>query len=40
VYAVGRFALLVVQGDRGLNIGRLLLEASQASERIAAIIAK
>ncbi|SDN35276.1 hypothetical protein SAMN04489726_6196 [Allokutzneria albata] len=38
VYAIGRRALLVVLGDKGLNLGRLLYEAQPAIERIESIL--
>lgn len=34
VYALGEVALLAVLGDRGLNLGRLHLEAGPATERL------
>ncbi|RSD15399.1 roadblock/LC7 domain-containing protein [Amycolatopsis eburnea] len=39
VHAVGRLALMVVLGDKGLNVGRLLFEARPVIERIGAILA-
>lgn len=39
VYAVGRLALMVVLGDRGLNVGRLLFETRPVIERIGSILA-
>ncbi|MBE1493273.1 roadblock/LC7 domain-containing protein [Amycolatopsis lexingtonensis] len=39
VYAVGRLALMVVLGDKGLNVGRLLFEARPVIERIGTILA-
>lgn len=39
VYAIGRLALMVVLGDKGLNIGRLLFESRPVIERIGAILA-
>jgi len=39
VYAIGRLALMVVLGDKGLNIGRLLFEARPVIERIGSILA-
>ena len=38
VYAVGRTALMVVLGDKGLNVGRLLYEARPVIERIGSIL--
>ena len=38
VYAVGRMALMVVLGDKGLNVGRLLFESRPVIERIGAIL--
>ncbi|SDM17686.1 roadblock/LC7 domain-containing protein [Allokutzneria albata] len=38
VYAVGRTALMVVLGDKGLNIGRLLHEAQPVIARIGSIL--
>jgi predicted regulator of Ras-like GTPase activity (Roadblock/LC7/MglB family) len=38
VYAIGRMALLVVLGDKGLNIGRLLYESQPVLERIGSIL--
>ena len=34
VYAIGRLAVLVVLGDKGLNVGRLLFESRPVLERI------
>lgn len=39
VYAVGRLALMVVLGDKGLNIGRLIFESRPVIERIGTILA-
>ncbi|NKQ55841.1 dynein regulation protein LC7 [Amycolatopsis sp. K13G38] len=39
VYAIGRVALMVVLGDKGLNVGRLLFETRPVIERIASILA-
>ncbi|OXM61260.1 dynein regulation protein LC7 [Amycolatopsis vastitatis] len=39
VYAVGRLALMVVLGEKGLNVGRLLFESRPVIERIGAILA-
>ncbi|HJQ44697.1 MAG TPA: roadblock/LC7 domain-containing protein [Amycolatopsis sp.] len=39
VYAVGRIGLMVVLGDKGLNVGRLLFETRPVIERIAVILA-
>ena len=39
VYAIGRLALMVVLGDKGLNVGRLLFESRPVIERIGAILA-
>lgn len=38
VYAVGDMALMVVLGDEGLNVGRLLKESQPAVERISSIL--
>ena len=38
VYAVGRTALMVVLGDKGLNVGRLLYEAQPVIQRIGSIL--
>ena len=38
VYAIGRLSLLVVLGDKGLNLGRLLHESGPAIERIGQIM--
>ncbi|GAA3432414.1 roadblock/LC7 domain-containing protein [Kutzneria kofuensis] len=38
VYAIGRIALLVVLGDSGLNLGRLLYESRPVTERIGSIL--
>ncbi|HTI22281.1 MAG TPA: roadblock/LC7 domain-containing protein [Kutzneria sp.] len=38
VYAIGRIALLVVLGDGGLNLGRLLYETRSVTDRIASIL--
>ncbi|MFB9908859.1 roadblock/LC7 domain-containing protein [Allokutzneria oryzae] len=38
VYAVGRLALMVVLGDKGLNVGRLLYESRPVIERIGSIL--
>lgn len=38
VYAVGRMALIVVLGDKGLNLGRLLYESRPVIERISTIL--
>ncbi|WP_086819834.1 roadblock/LC7 domain-containing protein [Allokutzneria sp. NRRL B-24872] len=38
VYAVGRTALMVVLGDKGLNLGRLLHEAQPVIARISSIL--
>jgi uncharacterized protein len=39
VYAIGRLALMVVLGDKGLNVGRLLFESRPVIERIGSILA-
>lgn len=39
VYAIGRLSLLVVLGDKGLNLGRLLHESQAVIERVGAILA-
>ncbi|WP_326835411.1 roadblock/LC7 domain-containing protein [Amycolatopsis rhabdoformis] len=39
VYAIGRVAVLVVLGDKGLNVGRLLHESRPIIERIDSILA-
>ncbi|WP_106187066.1 roadblock/LC7 domain-containing protein [Umezawaea tangerina] len=39
VYAIGRLSLLVVLGDKGLNLGRLLHESQPVIERVGAILA-
>ncbi len=39
VYAIGRLALMVVLGDKGLNVGRLLFECRPVIERINSILA-
>jgi predicted regulator of Ras-like GTPase activity (Roadblock/LC7/MglB family) len=39
VYAIGRLALMVVLGDKDLNVGRLLFESRPVVERIGAILA-
>jgi predicted regulator of Ras-like GTPase activity (Roadblock/LC7/MglB family) len=39
VYAIGRLSLLVVLGDKGLNLGRLLHEAQPVIARVGAILA-
>ncbi|MFD4671782.1 roadblock/LC7 domain-containing protein [Lentzea sp. NPDC058450] len=39
VYAIGRLSLLVVLGDKGLNLGRLLHESRPVIERVGAILA-
>ncbi|MEQ0557968.1 roadblock/LC7 domain-containing protein [Amycolatopsis sp. NEAU-NG30] len=39
VHAVGRLALMVVLGGKGLNVGRLLFESRPVIERIGAILA-
>nr|WP_243869078.1 roadblock/LC7 domain-containing protein [Amycolatopsis granulosa] len=38
VYAIGRIALMVVLGDKGLNVGRLLFETRPVIDRIASIL--
>ena len=38
VYAVGQIALIVVLGDKGLNLGRLLYESRPVIERISSIL--
>ncbi|KAA9153081.1 dynein regulation protein LC7 [Amycolatopsis acidicola] len=38
VYAIGRHALMVVLGDKGLNVGRLLFETRPVIERITSIL--
>lgn len=38
VYAIGRVALLVVLGDSGLNLGRLLYESRPVTDRIGSIL--
>lgn len=39
VYAIGRLSLLVVLGDKGMNLGRLLLESRPVIERVGRILA-
>jgi predicted regulator of Ras-like GTPase activity (Roadblock/LC7/MglB family) len=39
VYAIGRLALMVVLGDKDLNVGRLLFESRPVVERIGSILA-
>ncbi|HET6503191.1 MAG TPA: roadblock/LC7 domain-containing protein [Amycolatopsis sp.] len=39
VYAIDRVAVLVVLGDKGLNVGRLLFESRPVIERISSILA-
>ncbi len=39
VYAIGHVALMVVLGDKGLNVGRLLYESQPVIERIGSILA-
>ncbi|MBP2474036.1 putative regulator of Ras-like GTPase activity (Roadblock/LC7/MglB family) [Crossiella equi] len=39
VYAIGRRALMVVLGDKGLNLGRLLHESRPVIERIGSTLA-
>lgn len=39
VYAVGRMALLVIMGDKNLNVGRLLFECRPIIERIGLLVA-
>lgn len=39
VYAIGRLSLMVVLGDKGLNLGRLLHETQPVIERVGAILA-
>nr|WP_237048059.1 roadblock/LC7 domain-containing protein [Lentzea guizhouensis] len=39
VYAIGRLSLMVVLGDKGLNLGRLLHESRPSIERVGAILA-
>lgn len=39
VYAIGRLSLMVVLGDKGLNLGRLLHESRPVIERVGAILA-
>ncbi|MFS8104659.1 roadblock/LC7 domain-containing protein [Lentzea alba] len=39
VFAIGRLSLLVVLGDKGLNLGRLLHESQTVVERVGAILA-
>jgi predicted regulator of Ras-like GTPase activity (Roadblock/LC7/MglB family) len=38
VYAIGRLAVLVVLGDKGLNVGRLLFESRPVLERIGSVL--
>jgi len=38
VYAIGRLSLMVVLGDKGLNLGRLLHESRPVIERVGAIL--
>lgn len=38
VYAIGRLSLMVVLGDNGLNLGRLLHESRPVIERVGAIM--
>ncbi|NUT92690.1 MAG: dynein regulation protein LC7 [Saccharothrix sp.] len=38
VYAISRMSLLVVLGDRGLNLGRLLYESRPVVERVGALL--
>jgi uncharacterized protein len=38
VYAIGRMALMVVLGDKGLNVGRLLYESQPVIDRIDSIL--
>lgn len=38
VYAIGRLSLMVVLGDKGLNLGRLLHETRPVIERVGAIL--
>lgn len=38
VYAIGRLALMLVLGDKGLNVGRLLFETRPVIERLASIV--
>ncbi len=38
VYAIGRLALLVVLGDSGLNLGRLLYETRPVTDRIGTLL--
>ena len=39
VYAIGRLAVMVVLGDKGLNVGRLLFECKPVIDRIGSILA-
>ena len=39
VYAIGRLSLLVVLGDKGMNLGRLLHESRRVLERVGEILA-
>ncbi|MEU0877621.1 roadblock/LC7 domain-containing protein [Lentzea sp. NPDC005914] len=39
VYAIGRLSLLVVLGDKGMNLGRLLHESRPVLERVGEILA-
>ncbi|MFI9455862.1 roadblock/LC7 domain-containing protein [Amycolatopsis sp. NPDC052450] len=39
VYAIDRMALMVVMGDKDLNVGRLLFECRPVIERISSILA-
>ncbi|WP_319983313.1 roadblock/LC7 domain-containing protein [Lentzea kristufekii] len=38
VYAIGRLSLMVVLGDKGLNLGRLLHETRPVIERVGVIL--
>ncbi|MEJ2851807.1 MULTISPECIES: hypothetical protein [unclassified Saccharothrix] len=39
VYAIGGVSLMVVLGDKGLNLGRLLYETLPVIERVGSILA-
>lgn len=39
VYAIGRVALMVVLGGKGVNVGRLLLESRPVIDRLGSILA-
>ncbi|WP_037321651.1 roadblock/LC7 domain-containing protein [Amycolatopsis orientalis] len=38
VYAIGRMSLMVIMGDKNLNVGRLLFECRPVIERISSIL--